>query len=61
MWFIYEVINMKKIGNGDYRVQIQLINIFKCDLIGFNVFIKLIYINIFSILIIKLMFLLFVV
>lgn len=61
MWFIYEVINMKKIGNGDYRVQIQLINIIKCDLIGFNVFIKLIYINIFSILIIKLMFLLFVV
>lgn len=61
MWFIYEVINMKKFGNGDYRVQIQLINIIKCDLIGFNVFIKLIYINIFSILIIKLMFLLFVV
>lgn len=61
MWFIYEVINMKKIGNGDYRVQIQLINIIKCDLTGFNVFIKLIYINIFSILIIKLMFLLFVV
>lgn len=61
MWFIYEVINMKKIGNGDYRVQIQLINIIKCDLIRFNVFIKLIYINIFSILIIKLMFLLFVV
>lgn len=61
MWFIYEVINMKKIGNGDYRVQIQLINIIKCDLIRFNVFIKLIYINICSILIIKLMFLLFVV
>lgn len=61
MWFIYEVINMKKIGNGDYRVQIQLINIIKCDLIRFNVFIKLIYINIRSILIIKLMFLLFVV
>lgn len=33
MWFIYEVINMKNIGNGDYRVQIQLINIIKCDLI----------------------------
>lgn len=61
MWFIYEVINMKKFGNGDYRVQFQLINIIKCDLIRFNVFIKLIYINIFSILIIKLMFLLFVV
>lgn len=61
MWFIYEVINMKKFGNRDYIVQIQLINIIKCDLIRFNVFIKLIYINIRSILIIKLMFLLFVV
>lgn len=33
MWFIYEVINMKKFGNRDYIVQIQLINIIKCDLI----------------------------